>query len=432
MRGRRDADARHQTLRATIEWSYELLTPDERRLLAALSIFRGGWTLEAAERVAGADVDLLESLLAKNLVRRTDVGRFGMLETVREFAAERLAEPERSRLAQRLLEHLVDDFRDADLGQDATGQPRMSLATIELPNIEVALSHAGESGDPLTGIKLLLATEMYWVANDPAGGHERLEALLRKLAGGAQSLDPGVEARALRFRATMLDMTGRYDLSEPQYVKALELFRTAGEEEHVAHLGARIGNCALRLGDVDRAIALANESLAAARRQGNQEDEGFALYLLAMAAFAQGDTVRGDELVHQSAPLTNRGASTWISGTSLVAAAEFLIPAGHVDRADIDVRTGLERLVSIGDRVNVNFAIAAAAAIAALRGDAVRAGTLWGALEAIAELDPRSTARKAMDDNEGFLRDVKGAAFEQGRARGRTLSREAAIDFALL
>ncbi len=430
LRGRRDADARHRTLRATIGWSYELLAPDERRLLAALSVFRGGWTLEAAEQVAGADVDLLESLVTKNLVRHAGIGRFGTLDAVREFAAERLDDAGRSALAHRLLEHLLDEFQNANLGQDAAGQPRMSLAAVELPNIEVALSFAGESGNALDGIKLLLATEMYWVANDPAGGHERLEALLRKL-GRAESLDPHVHARVLRFRATMLDVNGRYDLSEPEYVEALALFQAAGEEEHVGHLGARIGNCALRLGDVDRAIAMATESLEAARRQGNREDEGFALYVLAMAAFARGDAERGDELVHRSAPLTNRGASTWISGTSLVAAAEFLIQAGHIDRAEVDVRAGLERLASIGDRVNVNFAIGGAAAIAALRGDAVRAGALWGALEALADLDPRSTARNAMNDNEAFLRGVQGARFEQGRAHGRTLSREAAIEYAL-
>jgi len=431
LRAGRDADARHQTLRATIEWSFELLIPDERRLLAALSIFRGGWTLEAAERVADAEIHLLESLLDKNLLRRTDAGRFGMLDTVHEFAAEHLDERERSRLAERLLEHLLDDFENANLSQDAVGPPMMSRAAAELPNLDVALSRAGASGQAPLGIQLLLETELYWVANDPAGGQQRLEALLGKAAGGPQPLDPHVHARALRFRATMLDLIGRFDLSEPEYVQALELFRATGEEEHVGHLGARIGNCALRLGDVDRAIALATESLDFARRLGNLEDEGFALYVLAMAAFRRGDMERGDELVHQSAPLTNRGASTWISGTSLVAAAEYLIPAGHLDRAEVDMREGLERLAALGDRVNVNFAIGAAAAIAALRGDAIRAGTLWGALEAIADLEPKSTARDAMSDNTPFVSGVQGSAFEQGRARGRTLSREMAIEFAI-
>ena len=93
LKGGRDADARQQTLRATIEWSYELLTAEEQRLFARLSVFSGGCTLEAAEEVAAADVDTLQSLVEKSLVRHTS-DRFWMLETIREFAAERLDETE--------------------------------------------------------------------------------------------------------------------------------------------------------------------------------------------------------------------------------------------------------------------------------------------------------------------------------------------------
>ena len=86
----RDADPRQQTLRATIEWSYELLDADEQRLFARLAVFRGGCTLEAAEAVCDADLDTLQSLVDKSLVRAASGDRFWMLETIREFAAERL------------------------------------------------------------------------------------------------------------------------------------------------------------------------------------------------------------------------------------------------------------------------------------------------------------------------------------------------------
>jgi predicted ATPase len=431
LRSGRDAEARHRTLRATIEWSYELLSPAERALLSALSVFRGGWTLHAAERVADADVDLLESLVDKNLVRRRELGRFGMLDTVRDFAAERLSEAERSRLTGRLLDYLVDFFKAANLGQDATGPPHMTDPVVELPNVDVVLDWAITSHNPQLGLKLLLRIEMYWVSHDPEGGHERLEAMVAEATRTGAPLDPEVEARSLRFRATMFDMIGRFDLAEPQYRRSLELFRAAGDEREVGHLTARVGNCRLRQDDVEGAVAMANESLEIARSGNYAEDEGFALYVLAMAAFRRGDVELGDQLVHESAPLTNRGASTWISGTSYVAAAEFLIPAGLLDKAELDMRAGLERLASIGDRVNVQYAIGAAASIAALRGDAGRAGTLWGALEGIAELDPKSTARMAMEDNTPFMKEVQGPVFEAARAAGRTLSREDAIALAL-
>ena len=89
LRGGRDAEARQRTLRATIEWSYDLLTEEEKRLFAALSVFAGGCTLEAAESVCDADLDALQSLVDKSLLRHTDE-RFWMLETIREFALERL------------------------------------------------------------------------------------------------------------------------------------------------------------------------------------------------------------------------------------------------------------------------------------------------------------------------------------------------------
>ena len=91
LKGGRDAEARQQTLRATIEWSHDLLSADEQRLFARLSVFAGGCTLEAAATVCGADVDTLQSLVDKSLVRHTEE-RFWMLETIREFALERLEE----------------------------------------------------------------------------------------------------------------------------------------------------------------------------------------------------------------------------------------------------------------------------------------------------------------------------------------------------
>jgi predicted ATPase len=89
LEGGRDADPRQQTLRATIEWSYDLLSTEEQQLFARLAVFAGGCTLEAAEEVAQADLDLLQSLVEKSLLRFTE-GRYWMLETIREYASERL------------------------------------------------------------------------------------------------------------------------------------------------------------------------------------------------------------------------------------------------------------------------------------------------------------------------------------------------------
>ena len=92
LKGGRDADPRQRTLRSTIEWSHDLLDADEQRLFARLAVFAGGCTLETAERVADADLDTLQSLVEKSLVRHTD-DRYWMYETIRGFARERWSHP---------------------------------------------------------------------------------------------------------------------------------------------------------------------------------------------------------------------------------------------------------------------------------------------------------------------------------------------------
>src|SRR5205807_362777 len=112
--GARDLPERQRTLRATIEWSYGLLTPEEQQLFARLAVFRGGCTLEAAEKVAGADVDTLQSLVDKSLIRHMR-DRYWMLETIREYAAERLIEtPDASDVERRHADFFIALAEQAD------------------------------------------------------------------------------------------------------------------------------------------------------------------------------------------------------------------------------------------------------------------------------------------------------------------------------
>jgi predicted ATPase/class 3 adenylate cyclase len=143
-----DAPERHQTLRATIEWSYNLLDEDERSLFASLGVFSGGCTLEAAEEVCEADIDTLQSLVEKNLLRRTDEGRFFMLETIKEFAQARLEQSStanemreaHARLISALAERAGSAFR-------ANEDPRaLDEIAQEQDNVRAALTWLGASG----------------------------------------------------------------------------------------------------------------------------------------------------------------------------------------------------------------------------------------------------------------------------------------------
>jgi predicted ATPase/class 3 adenylate cyclase len=419
LKGGRDAETRQQTLRATIEWSYELLEPAERQLLEALSVFRGGWTLEAAAQVADADLELMQSLVDKSLVRRWESGRFGMLETIREFAAERLSDEEQGLLLRRLLTYLLELFEDANLSVHAVGEPRMELAQEERANMDIALAWA-TAADPLAGLRLLELQEMYWFTNDPIRAREHLDALLT--AAGAD-LDPARHARALRLRGATWEFVGRSDLAQPEYARAVELLDSVGDEAEAGHLTLRIANDAVDQGDVERAKRLADQAFDA--------DPPLALHILSQVAFAEKDGARAARLVREAADAAEAEGNAWFRGVVLVGAAERLLALGDLETARQFFREGLELLHSTHDIVNLPIELAADAALASQLGDPVRAGTLWGATEAEGERTPRPTTAAALTEYEPYLEPVRGDAFEKARLHGRTLSLDEAVAYAL-
>jgi|SRR5579862_2595969 len=163
LQGGRDADPRQQTLRATIAWSHELLDDSERELFARLAVFRGGCTLDAAEEVAAADLDTLQSLVEKSLVRRTDE-RFWLLETIREYAAERLtADPEVAELRRRHALYFLAFAEAADASM-VGGEQAMALARVdaEHDNLRAALEWARDSRESELLLRLVAALGHYW------------------------------------------------------------------------------------------------------------------------------------------------------------------------------------------------------------------------------------------------------------------------------
>jgi predicted ATPase len=175
LKGGRDAEVRQQTLRATIEWSYDLLDPDEQRLFARLAVFRGGCTLEAAEGICDADIDQLQSLVDKSLVRIRDEDRFWMLETIHEFAAERLCESgEEDELRRRHAGFFLALAESANLSAEAINLgPRPELVLPEQDNLRAALDWAAEAGEIELGLRLAISLEQFWVAAGPYEGARR-------------------------------------------------------------------------------------------------------------------------------------------------------------------------------------------------------------------------------------------------------------------
>lgn len=426
--GERDADTRHRTLRTTIQWSYDLLTPDEKRLFSALSVFRGGWTLEESEQVANANLDLLQSLIDKSLVRRSELGRYAMLETIREFAAEQLAAPDREATQRRLLEYLLDLFATANLSEDSPGVPRTDIAQAERPNLEVALAWAAVSGHAADGLSLMVATEMYWITNDPVAGRGLLD---RIVTSAGESLDLVSRGNAFRFRAASFDLINQFELGEPEYLQALAAYEAAGDTKHVAQMKSRHAFSLVRQGRVDHAIAMATESLDEARRDHNVADEGFALYVLANAAFYLGDVSRGAELGHESAALSKQAGFMWFTGLTHAVIAEELIKAGRLDEAEEDYLASAELIDAVSDHMNIPYVFALGASIASIRHAWLRAGVLWGALDAIGEREPRLSTQDAVRDYARYVEGVNNPDFETGLGRGRAMSLEEALRYAV-
>ena len=187
--GARDLPERQRTLRATIDWSYDLLTEEEQRVFRGLGVFVGGCTLEAAEEVAGADLDTLESLLDKSLLRRTGE-RYWMLETIREYALDAAARRGRAppTRVRRHAEFFLALAESANLtADDLDAQPRHELVRPDADNLRAAIDRSVALVDVELACSIAVALEQFWVTTSPHEGARRLAELLETGGGAAEA-----------------------------------------------------------------------------------------------------------------------------------------------------------------------------------------------------------------------------------------------------
>ena len=238
---------------------------------------------------------------------------------------------------------------------------------------------------------------MFWFTNDPIRAREHVDALIA--AAGAH-LDPARHARALRLRGATWEFVGRNDLAEQEYTRAIELLELVGDDAEVGHLTLRIASDAIAQGDVERAKRLAGEA--------SDADPPLGLHILGRVAFAEKDVVRAARLAREAADAAEAEGKTWFRGVTLFGACEELLALGELEMAVQFFSEGLALLRSVHDLVNLPIALAAGAALKAQLGDPVRAGTLWGAVEAEAERTPRATTTESMIQYEPYLEPVRG------------------------
>ncbi len=435
---RRIVDPRHRTLEAAMDWSYDLLTEAERHLLCGLAVFAGRFTVAGAAGVCLEDdesesLELVERLVDASLVRAEDEPssgggmRYRLLETVREYATERLVEKgDEPQLRRAHAEYFLRRAEAAQLSTEAGGEQRFEAVLFEQDELRSAFDWSLES-DPLLAASLAISLEQLWVSNNPFEGMRWFKALLTR----SDQLPPELRARVLLAQGGMTFIAGDFEQGEQLYESALTEFRELGEEARAAEVLHRLAAARLQRGAADEARALTMEALSIQRRLGDQRGEAVALGTLGGIAHHEGDDQRAVELLEQSAELARETGFLWWRAQTLADLGEIAVESGSFELADEHLRRALEQAAAIGERQLTIYMLALLARTAAERGAVGRAGVLWGAIEAEEQRQPIGQWEAERDEYAAPILATDGDALAGGRKNGRRLALADAVEVAL-
>jgi predicted ATPase len=421
LKGGRDAEGRHETLRATVEWSHDLLDLEEKRLFARLSVFVGGCTLDAAQDVAEADLDTLQSLVDKSLLRHTDE-RFSMLETIREYAAERLSESDDP---EALLDRHASYF--LSFAERAEGQLRgpdragwLDRLEEERDNFRAALDWMGAVGSGEAELRLATALRDFWLARGPVS--EALRRLREAVRHAGDQL-PDRRAEALRAATLSALRIGDPGSAEQLGTELLGIARKTGNLEAEVSALIKLAHAAGDRGMPDRARSSMEEAVATARKSGDPRLVGVALLNFADLALVEGDAHRAVELAEQSLREGGAALDGLSRATALINLALARVRVGDVDRGAESAREALSLSVHLGDSALLSWSLEAVAATEAGR-DPMRAAQLLGTAHALME-------EVGDHGDPNVLTAVRTAAgdelYERSYTEGRLLSPDDAV-----
>jgi predicted ATPase len=372
--GARDAPERHRTLRATIDWSYDLLGDNERQLFRRLAVFAGGFDLDAAEDVCGADLDTLGSLLDKSLLRQTAEGRFFMLETIREYAAERFHEdPESAGLRRRHAEHIVRVAENAN----ALHHEGYGALEADHDNARAAFDFLCAEDDAELALRLAIAFGDYWFVRGHAReGRRRTEEAL----GLAGPTPLELRLDALNRASGLARVTGDAGAAAEHAAAAVALAREVQEAPALAAALTALGEAVIHGGDYERGISIHEEALSLARESGRTPVP--ILTNLADAALAAGQAERAIEYSTHAAGLADGPDKDTVRTIAAFNIASALIQLDRVDEARPHLEEALDGVLELDYPELLGWCLAAAAAVA-VSADARDAALLLGASEAV-------------------------------------------------
>lgn len=386
--GARDLPERQQTLRATLDWSHNLLDERARLLFAQVSVFVGGFTLEALAALLGdEEPDLLgrvSSLVEHSLIRRDPAGseRFTMLETIHEYAREqaRVTGDETGfrdqharyflELAERSAPRLVEGTADAAL---------LSELAADEDNFRAALAWAGSAGEVDVEVRLAVAISQYWVLRGQLRDARRIFTQAIAHSTGA---DPSLRAEALASGAVFAFRLGQLAAAKDEWTAALALYHRLEDMEGVARCVAELGAVAFAAGDLEQATIAYRESCVAFEQLGNHRRVALALANLAAIAMRQGDYAGATDYGTRAAAVHREAGNQDGLAITLYNLARTQLLVGAIDDARKLIGECLEFAVQLGYRELIAFTLEGVAEIALADGDAERSARLLAAAEA--------------------------------------------------
>ena len=443
--GSRDLPERQRTLRGTIEWSHALLDAGEQLLFARLAVFSGGRTLEAIEAICDAQDDLpmdalesVSSLLDKSLLRQEEgpegEPRFVMLETIHEYARERLQASGEAEQTRRLhAEYFLALAEEAE--PELSGADQLACLErleAEHDNMRAALSWSLEN-EPETALRLAVALALFWEMRARfLEGSAWLEAALLH----SDRADSATRAKLLSEAGTFAFYRTDFDHAIELHGEALELYRQVGNDNGVAFALLCLGAQHMEKGDHERAAPFLEEALALSRRIGDKRNIAGTLHNLGEVERQRGNYERAKALGMESIALLREIKDDY--NLSMVVGWVGLLEVWSSDEPDLAegfLKEALALERELGYWAYGAYCLEAFAGLAGARGQGARAARLWGAAEALRtnigappSLDARPLYERSMASARAQLGE---AEWEEAFAEGMAMAPEVAAEYAL-
>jgi non-specific serine/threonine protein kinase len=441
--GYRDAPTRQQTLVATLDWSYRLLSAPERRLFARLAVFSGGWTLDAAEGVCAGDgieaaevVDLLGRLVAKSLVlaghESGAVVRYRLLEPIRQYAQQQLAasgEANAIRARHRqwmleLAERVASEFHGGGEARELT------LLEAELDNLRLALDWPAADNTGLD-LGLRLAGQLFWFWHTRARWQEGRLHLQRLLVRDGKAASPATRADALFGLAQLTWAQGSGDLAEARrlHEEALSIRRGLGDRRAIAYSLQSLSVTIRYQGDVATARRLLDDALDLFEAVDDRVGQARTLNGLGIIARGLGDATRAQQVFQRSLALSREQGDQMGVVTQLGNLGELALVQADLDHAASFACQSLRLGRELRARWGIDECLTVLARVAARRQQARRAARLFGAIQRLREESGADASRSTTDEPDlaGVRARLSRSVFAECWTAGRGLPLEQVI-----